>query len=98
MKKYKVTEKDLKGELKDFPIEIVQRMVDLQHEQGLRFLGVGTMQKYRLGGFFWNKTPEGTDFWHKVIVDKNFDEFFNRYPAQNTEKEQSPDNPDEALD
>ena len=33
MEKYKVNEKDLKGDIKDFPIEVVQRMVDCQLEQ-----------------------------------------------------------------
>ena len=33
MKEYKVKKEDLKGEIKDFPIEVVQRMVDCQLEQ-----------------------------------------------------------------
>ena len=35
-KEYKVTEKDLIGQLKGFPIEVVQKMVDYQVEQGNR--------------------------------------------------------------
>jgi hypothetical protein len=33
MEKYKVKKSDLKGDIKDFPIEIVQRMVEYQYEQ-----------------------------------------------------------------
>lgn len=34
MERYIVKPEELKGEIKDFPIEVVQRMVDYQVEQG----------------------------------------------------------------
>ena len=81
MEKYKVTEKDIKGDIKDFPIEVVQRMVDCQLEQYNKAC-IGVLQGEKTGGFEWRKTKEGLDFWHKVIEHKNFNIFFKKYPKQ----------------
>lgn len=78
---YKVTEKDLIGDIKDFPIEVVQRMVDCQLEQDNKAC-IDVLQGEKTGGFEWRKTKEGLDFWHKVIEHKNFDLFFQKYPKQ----------------
>lgn len=82
----KITEKDLVGDIKDFPIEVVQRMVDEQVSQG-NPADVSVFQQFVLadddkGGFFWVKTTDGEDFWHKVIANKNFDLFFDKYPKE----------------
>ena len=58
MEKYKVTEKDLKRDIKDFPIEVVQRMVDCQLEQYNKAC-IGVLQGEKTGGFEWRKTKEG---------------------------------------
>ena len=42
MKEYKVKKEDLIGEIKDFPIEVVQKMVDYQVEQGNKADGIVT--------------------------------------------------------
>ena len=81
MEKYKVTEKDLIGDIKDFPIEVVQRMVDCQLEQDNKAC-IDVLQGEKTGGFEWRKTKEGLDFWHKVIEHKNFNLFFQKYPKQ----------------
>jgi hypothetical protein len=36
------------------------------------------------GGFDWDNTPEEYDFWHSIIVDENFDEFYKLYPKKDT--------------
>lgn len=81
---YKVKESDLIGEIKDFPIEVVQKMVDYQVEQGNEADVEAFQQSRDRGrldkGFKWKKTPEGYDFWVKVIERKNFDLFFEKYP------------------
>lgn len=79
---YKVTEKDLIGDIKDFPIEVVQRMVDCQLEQDNKAC-IDVLQGEKTGGFEWRKTKEGLDFWHKVIEHKNFNLFFQKYPKPN---------------
>ena len=84
MKEYKVKKEDLIGEIKDFPIEVVQKMVDYQVEQGNKAdITVFQIRNYSyisLGGFSWDNTVEGFDFWDDVINDKEFYVFFNKYP------------------
>ena len=86
-KEYKVTEKDLIGQLKGFPIEVVHKMVDYQVEQGNEadvtvFQKDITSGEYRMG-FTWNKTKELFVFWHNVIEFRHFDTFFEKYPKNN---------------
>lgn len=84
MEKYKVKKSDLKGDIKDFPIEIVQRMVDYQYEQTGKY-NVSLFQNCKAsdkhaGCFTWGDTAEGHQFWSKVIIYKEFDVFFKKYP------------------
>lgn len=85
-----------KGDLKGFPEEIVESMLDYQEEQGNerdvtvfekdRFLG-----GYEGDGFVWAETVEGYGFWHEVIVNKNFDLYFDKYPKKESVKEEKED-------
>lgn len=85
---YEVKYSDLKGDIAKFPIEVVQRMVDLSNEQGRwsEERGIETLQTYvcsaGYGVFRWAETPEGEVFWSKVITGKNFKLFFRRYPSK----------------
>lgn len=86
MEKYIVKPEDLKGEIAKFPIQVVQKMVDYQVEQGNK-ADVAIFQLYNQmmhkgGGFNWNKTKEGNQFWANVIVNENFDLFFQRFPKE----------------
>lgn len=76
---YEVKYSDLKGTIADFPIEVVQRMVDLSDAQD-RWSderGMDTFQTNAAsagkGGFHWRD---------KVICQKKFDVFFNVYPSK----------------
>ena len=88
---YKVKQSDLKGQIEDFPIEVVQRMVECQAEQGNK-ANVGVFQKYAFtdddnGGFEWSRTKEGHAFWRDIIGNINFDVFFKKYPKKdNTDR------------
>lgn len=81
-----ITTKDLIGDLKYFPIEIVEKMLEHQFEQhGKKDISV--FQNYRcsdiqLGGFKWENTIEGYEFWHNIIWKRQFDVFFERYPKK----------------
>jgi hypothetical protein len=80
----KVTEKDLIGEIENYPIEVVQKMCENQVAQGNEF-NVKVFQKYSIipfskGGFDWAETLDGDYFWKCVIFNKNFDLFFEKYP------------------
>lgn len=79
-----VTEKDLVGALTGFPIEVVQMMILRQVEQG-NLPNVGKFQSESRaaregGGFTWDETGEGFEFWSKVIGERKWDIFFGRYP------------------
>ena len=78
--KYIVTADDLIGNISGFPIEVVQKMVDYQIKQGnapdvVTFqMNCFTSKFY--GGFDWDETDEGADFWREVIGFDKFDLFF----------------------
>lgn len=80
---YKVKPSDLIGEIEGFPLEVVQKMVDYQNKSD-----VTIFQDARVAcgssslGFTWRHSPEGFDFWDKVIIERNFDVFFKKYPKQ----------------
>ena len=75
-----------KGQLTGFPKEIIARMLECQEEQGTpRDISVferdRTAGQY-VEGFAWYKTKEGNYLWHKIINNKNFNLFFEKYPKQ----------------
>ena len=80
----KVTKEDLIGDIKDFPIEIVQKMCDYQVKQGRVFNPKVFQNNSRAAfeGFHWSSTMERYNFWDEVILKKNFDLFFERYPKE----------------
>jgi hypothetical protein len=87
---YKVNQEDLVEQLLEFPIEVVQKMVERQVEQGNK-PDVTIFQKdcraTKLGGgFTWASAIEGDGFWYKVITLGMFDLFFKRYPKVSTSK------------
>lgn len=82
--KFGLTEKDLIGELKGFPIGVVMRILEEQEMQG-NMPNVKIFQKRirtpkTLGGFSWRDTEAKHSFWNDVINFKNFDGFYEKYP------------------
>ena len=80
----KVTTKDLIGDLVGFPIEVVEKMLEKQYKQNgkkdvsiFQYLNFTDVQN---GGFCWEDTIEGYEFWYDVIRRKKFNVFFERYP------------------
>jgi hypothetical protein len=84
---YKVVNEDLVGELRGFPLAIVQKMVERQVMQGnsanIKVFQTNTTTKRLDGGFQWEDSPEGFDFWNNVIAGMEFNVFFVRYPESN---------------
>lgn len=79
---YEVTNEDLIGGIRDFPLEIVQMMVERQVEQGNR-ADVTVFQRSATAGdrgFVWANTIEGSEFWSSVIEHRNFSQFFDHFP------------------
>lgn len=83
---FKVEQSDLVGGIKDFPIELVDKMIEEQVKQGNK-ADVEVFQKNITtdaedGGFDWDKTDDDIDFWQEVIGEGNFDLFFKKYPKK----------------
>lgn len=78
--KYIVTEDDLKCDIANFPVEIVQAMVDYQakyhNKPDPSVFARNLYATIDSGGFDWDETTEGYEFWEDVIVNKNFNRFF----------------------
>ena len=75
-----------KGDLKGFPQEVVEKMLERQVGQGNK-KDVSVFERcngedYNCGGFDWHRTIEGDDFWDEVIEYQDFNVFFKRYPKK----------------
>ena len=86
---YEVKQEDLVGDIEGFPLEVVQRMIERQVEQGNK-ADVSVFQNRKScsggsGGFEWCDTTERHDFWQKVILNRDFKIFFEKYPKENKE-------------
>jgi hypothetical protein len=81
--KIKVNTKDLIGDLENFPIEVVEKMLEYQYEQlgkiDITIFQYNKISDAQRGGFQWNVTIEGHRFWDDVITLRKFDVFFERY-------------------
>lgn len=80
-----------KGDLKGFPVEVVEKMLERQVEQGNE-RDVRVFEEYKycgkiMGGFRWKDTQEGDSFWNDVL-DENFELFFQRYPKEESSTQQ----------
>lgn len=73
-----------KGELFGFPEEVVAKMLERQVEQGnpknVKVFEKEIISDRSEGGFDWSDTEEDVDFWKTVIMEENFDFFFEVYP------------------
>lgn len=84
---FKVEQNDLVGYIKEYPIEVVEKMIEEQVKQG-NCPNVEVFQENPSagmvdGGFNWKKTEQGYEFWDEVIDECNFDLFFEKYPKKN---------------
>ena len=81
---YKVIKNDdAIRDLTGFPIEIIRAMIREQLIQG-NASDVSVFQACRScgalrGGFDWNATSQGVDFWERVIGKEDFNYFFKEY-------------------
>lgn len=84
---FKVEQSDLVGDIENFPIEVVEKMIEEQVKQG-NIPNVKVFQEYFFAsysdnGFDWSSTDEGYDFWQEVIGESRFNLFFEKYPKKN---------------
>ena len=83
---FKVEQSDLVGDIKDFPIEVVEKMIEEQVKQG-NYPNVEVFQNNITAdrnndGFSWDDAEDEYDFWEAVIDNDNFDLFFEKYPKK----------------
>ena len=71
-----------KGYFKDFPPEVVFKLLYyLQRRFYIGKIDYDKLPDRVLNGYIdFRETSEGSEFWKKVILHKNFALYFNRYP------------------
>ena len=83
----KITNADLIGRIQFFPIEVVEKMVEEQVNQGnkpdAKVFQKNASAGKSLKGFSWHGTEAGHSFWEKVLTEFNFELFFEVYPKVN---------------
>src|SRR5574343_746133 len=86
MKKEELENYEPKGQLEGFPKEIIAKMLDYQEKQGYpRDVSVFEEKIYAgmdQKGFGWKHTKDGLAFWEQVILQRDFNLFFEKYPKQ----------------
>lgn len=92
MSVFEIKKNHLVGEIADFPMEVVERMVYEQVTQGQKadpaVFAKNKTASDSQGGFTWSQTSDGIRFWRSVVGVNDFDVFFERYPKKYT---QTPD-------
>ena len=85
-KTLKISKDDIHGAIKDFPLEVVQKMVDLtMKEEHTNIEGaLKILRSTPWNGFTWAETDDGNLFWYKVIDRHEWWRFYERYPANLT--------------
>jgi len=72
------------GEIESFPTPVVAMMMAEQWNQGkptnIEVFFKDSEADKTIGGFDWVVSPEGEEFWERVIGNKDFDFFFETYP------------------
>ncbi len=74
-----------KTEFDQLPREIQTSMLDCQEEQDYK-RDADAFRKSLSSGFVFEETKEGHSFWTEVLLNKNFDLFFEKYPTSEEEK------------
>lgn len=74
-------EEVISGAIDGYPIDVIELALcrGLSQRHTLEEV-VAELQRSRFGGFTWIDTPEGDAFWRRVMVEKEFDLFYERYP------------------
>lgn len=86
MSLFEIKKSHLVGEIEDFPMEVVERMVYEQVSQrqpiNPTVFAIKNSAGPCEGGFSWAVTEDGYAFWEKVISKKDWDLFFSKYPRK----------------
>ena len=79
----KINGSDIYGAIKCFPLEVVQKMVELTiKEEHTDIEGaLKILRKTPWNGFTWSVTDEGNNFWYNIIDRHEWWRFYERYPV-----------------
>lgn len=85
-----MSNKQYKGDLKGFPTDVVEWMLDQQEVQGNK-RDVSVFKRDRLstkheGGFDWHKTSISGENCNEIIHNRNFDLLFKHFPKKETKE------------
>lgn len=81
-----ISEEQVTGQIFEFPLEIVSRMVQNAKLQGnscdvsLKTFRRDKVASKAQGGFNWSNSTEEHPFWSSIINDRNFNKYFEKYP------------------
>lgn len=68
----------------EFPLEIKLKVKQKVEAQGNVYLeanfDTNITRDRNDDGFTWHRTEEGAEFWMRVLLDENFEVFFEKYP------------------
>lgn len=83
---FKVEKSDLVGGIENYPIEVVEKMIEEQVRQGNE-PDVEVFQRFfaadvECGGFNWEDAEDGYRFWQQILEADNVDVFFKKYPKK----------------
>jgi len=79
-----LTKKDLVGALSSVPMGVVVRMMEEQAAQGNK-INIKVFHKSKsmvagFGGFDWDRTEAGYEFWNIVLCWYEYEKFYEKYP------------------
>lgn len=79
----KISKDDIYGAIEGYPLEVVQKMVELTIKDELTDIeeALKILRRTPWNGFTWAETDEGNNFWYKVIDRHEWWRFYERYPA-----------------
>lgn len=79
------------GDLKIYPLEIIDKLLQYQlshtNNIDISVFENDTLSGVDRGGFDWKETEEGIKFWEQIIINNEFDLFFERYPEKKFDNE-----------
>ena len=84
LNKYNLTYRDAVGGLFKVPLEAIEKLLDYQREHSGK-LDIAVIQTNSYKGPIWHNTKEGWEFWYRVIVEKDSELFYSKYPKEKIE-------------
>lgn len=79
---FNIQEKDLVGDIKDYPMEIITLAMLETRLQRSKFTLEHMTKSDISGAFSWVNSEDGFDFWDGICNCKDFSEFYKKYTPE----------------